>query len=229
MMKERSVLVLRTCGPDLKSHGGFQWHKKGKVFAPDWIDNDKCGNGLHGWLWGEGDGDMGNINPDAAWLVVRVAEKDLRHGKGDLIGKCKFKAGIVIHCGNKESATKYIAENGAHGKSIIGYTATAGDGGTATAGDCGTATAGNYGTATAGNYGTATAGNYGTATAGNYGTATAGYRGTATAGDNGIISIRYFDNKSQRYRIAIAYIGENGIERNKKYRLNNQHQFEEVR
>jgi len=103
----------------------------------------------------------------------------------------------------------------------VGGTATAGVGGTAAAGDYGTATAGVGGTATAGDYGAATAGVSGTATAGDYGTATAGYYGTATAGVGGILNIRYWDGN--RYRIAIFYVGEDNIEPNTPYRLNDDH------
>jgi hypothetical protein len=118
------------------------------------------------------------------------------------------------------------ATAGDSGTATAGYsgTATAGDRGTATAGDGGTATAGYKGTATAGYYGTATAGYKGTATAGYKGTATAGYSGratageygTATAGYSGIINIKWYDDS--RYRIAVGYVGEDGIEAGKKYR-----------
>ncbi len=183
---EKTVLVLRTCSADMTSHGGFKWPKRGPVSAPDWIDNFECGNGLHGWLWGEGDGTLGHVDvPNAKWLVVRVIASEVRHGKGHLLGKCKFPRGYVVHCGDRKSATEYIMRHGASGKAVIGATVTAGHYGTATAGDYGTATAGYRGTATAGGYGTATAGNSGTATAGGYGTATAGNSGTATAGNSG--------------------------------------------
>ncbi len=183
---KETVLVLRTCSADMTSYGGFRWPKRGPVSAPDWIDNYKCGHGLHGWLWGEGDGTLGHVDvPNAKWLVVRVLASEVRHGKGHLLGKCKFPRGYVVHCGDRKSATEYIMKHGASGKAVIGATATAGDYGTATAGYRGTATAGHRGTATAGDCGTATAGDYGTATAGHYGTATAGERGTATAGDCG--------------------------------------------
>ena len=69
--------------------------------------------------------------------------------------------------------------------------------------------------------GTATAGYGGTATAGYGGTATAGDRGTATAGVGGILNIRYWDGN--RYRIAIFYVGEDNIEPNTPYRLNDDH------
>ena len=250
---EKTVLVLRTCSADMTSYGGFKWPKRGPVSAPDWVDNFECENGLHGWLWGEGDGTLGHVDvPDAKWLVVRVIASEVRHGKGHLLGKCKFPRGYVAHCGDRKSATEYIMRHGASGKAVIGGTATAGDYGTATAGDYGTATAGRGGTAMAGYYGTATAGDYGTATAGYRGTASAGYRGTASAGDKGTataghggtasagyygtasagdkgtICIQYYDAQSERHRIAVAYVGENGIMPNRKYTLNDSHEFVEV-
>src|SRR6185312_11344018 len=170
------------------------------------------GGGLHGWLWGEGDGGLGNWSPDARWLVVSVDKTTVV----DLQGKVKFPAGIVEYCGDREGATAYLSQNGGSNRAIIGGTATAGYRGTATAGDRGTATAGHRGTATAGDGGTATAGDGGTATAGDGGTATAGHRGTATAGDGGTataghggtatagdrgsICIRYWNG--ERYKMA---------------------------
>jgi hypothetical protein len=256
-----TVLVLRTCSANMTSHVDFKWPKRGPVSAPDWIDNYECGHGLHGWLWGEGDGTLGHVDtPKAKWLVVRVIASEVRHGAGHLIGKCKFPRGYVVHCGDRKSATEYIMRHGASGKAVIGSTVTAGDYGTATAGDYGTATAGHggtaaagyrgtataghggtatagdgatatagyKGTATAGHYGTATAGDGATATAGDYGTATAGDYGTATAGYKGTICIKYYDVQKDRYRIAIAYVGENGIMPNRKYKLNDSHEFVEV-
>ena len=107
----------------------------------------------------------------------------------------------------------------------IGHQITVGYAGTATAGDDGTATAGYAGTATAGYAGTATAGARGTATAGARGTATAGDDGTATAGDDGEIRIRYYDPKHNRYRTAVGYIGEDGLEPNTAYILDESHKF----
>lgn len=59
----------------------------------------------------------------------------------------------------------------------------------------------------------------GTATAGYGGTATAGDRGTATAGDRGILNIRYYDGN--RYRIATFYVGEDKIEPDTAYFIDN--------
>ena len=234
------ALVLRTCNADMTSYNGFTWPKSGPVECPDWNPSPDCGNGLHGALWGEGNGGLFNWSPDAVWQVVQIEEWI------DLDGKVKFPRGIVVHTGNQETATKYIIENGASGAVIgasttAGYegTATAGHYGTATAGNLGTATTGDYGTATtghegtattghegtatAGNRGTATAGHYGTATAGHYGTATAGNLGTATAGTGGIIQIKYFD--SIRYRIKVGYVGEDGIEPNVPYQIDRDGNF----
>ena len=210
-MTAKTVYVLRTCSAGLTSFNGFRWPASGHVAAPDWQPTDECGNGLHGLLWGEGDG--GHLSPaaDVRWLVVGVAEDSLI----DLDGKVKFPEGEVVFCGNREGAIADIIQRGAdpskvcynhvhvgHRKTATagyGGTATAGIYGTATAGECGTATAGNWGTATAGGYGTATAGDNGaaiagdsgTAIAGNWGTATAGDGGTATAGDSGTATAGY--------------------------------------
>ena len=192
--KPATVLVLRTCNADMTAYGGFKWPRRGKVEAPDWKADDTCGHGLHGLLWGAGDGSLLSWAESAKWLVVEVLASNVRTGKGDLIGKCKFPRGTVRYCGDRHGATEYLNAHGlppgtcVHGGTAtagIRGTATAGDSGTATAGDMGTATAGIRGTATAGDRGTATTGIRGTATAGDWGTATAGYRGTATAGDSG--------------------------------------------
>ncbi|WP_220125166.1 hypothetical protein [Pseudomonas aeruginosa] len=301
---------MRTCSADLTSHGGFQWPDKigAVVEAPDWKKDNRCGHGLHGWLFGQGDHDCSGTvgDADAKWLVVEVGLSDLIA----LGGKVKFPRCTIRHIGDRASATQFLIANepraagvavigatlqagdkelcqvGAYGTATAGNegTATAGDWGTATAGDWGTATAGNEGTATAGNEGTATAGYKGTATAGYKGTATAGYKGTATAGDwgtatagykgtatagykgtatagdwgtatagnwappppgtrappppgtgappppgnegtatagkKGEIRIRYWDEKTERYRTVIGYIGEDGLEPNVPYKLN---------
>ena len=203
-------LILRTCGANMQSYGGFQWPRSGPVSAPDWDSRPECGNGLHGFLRGEGDGSLADWSSNAVWVV---AEVETFVGLG---GKVKFPAAEVIFAGSRLEATalmkarypdaavigahvtvedRRVAVVGNRGTATAGYcgtatagyygTATAGNGGTATAGDDGTATAGDRGTATAGNGGTATAGSGGIATAGDYGTATAGYYGTATAGDGG--------------------------------------------
>ncbi len=187
------VLVLRTCDKNLKSHNGFQWPESGEVSAPDWRKDVECGHGLHGLLWGEGNGELLNWDQGSRFLVCEVDDVEIV----DLGGKVKFPSCNVVHCGTKESATQYMSDNGAAGRAIVGFTATAGHRGTATAGDRGTATAGDYGTATA------------------------GHRGTATAGDRGVIQIRSWDDVASRYRITTGYIGENGLLPNTPYVIEN--------
>jgi hypothetical protein len=308
-------LVLRTCRADMTSTNGFVWPEVGgEASCPDWSAKAECGNGLHGWLYGQGDhGCSSFLDTDSKWLVVEVATDSIVM----LGGKCKFPRGTVRFAGERKAATEFLLANeprsssvavigamltvgdrqavivGALGSATAGYsgtatagdsgtatagdrgtatagysgtatagysgtatagysgtatagdsgtatagdrgtatagysgtatagysgTATAGDSGTATAGDSGTATAGDRGTATAGYSGTATAGDSGTATAGDSGTATAGDRGTATAGDRGTLNIRWWDSKHDRYRMVVGYVGEDGIEANVAYKL----------
>jgi hypothetical protein len=254
----KTALVLRCCAPDMSSQNGFVWPGVGEVAeASDWEPTGECGNGLHGWLYGQGDHTCSSYyeNAGAKWLVVEVELSSVVM----LGGKVKFPRGVVRFVGEKHEAAAYLIEHEPQAKSvavigasltvgdeqtcIVGAlgTATAGDSGTATAGYSGTATAGYRGTATAGYRGTATAGYSGTATAGYRGTATAGYRGTATAGyrgtatagdsgtatagDSGELRIRWYDYRADRYRLAVAYVGEDGIEPNVPYRLDAEHKF----
>jgi hypothetical protein len=227
------MLILRTCDENLQSYNGFQWPKKGKVICSDWKPEPKCGNGLHGLPWGEGDGGLMNWDASARWLVVEVPDKLVVPIDAK---KVKFPKGIVLFCGDREAATQFLLASGGAGRAIAGLTIQVGDRkacltgyrGTATAGYRGTATAGYRGTATAGEYGTATAGEYGTATAGEYGTATAGEYGTATAGNGGLIEIAYWDGVKNRKRINFGYIGENGLLENVAYRLDDTGNFVEV-
>jgi hypothetical protein len=236
---EKTALVLRTCAADMTSHrGSFRWPRSGPVAAPDWDPQPVCGGGLHGLLWGEGDGSLLDWRPDAVWLVVEVEAASVV----ELVGrKVKFPRGVVVFAGDRTGATDYLVAHAPHGAAIVGATvtvgdrgsatagdygtaiagyggtATAGEGGTATAGYGGTATASDYGTATAGDYGTATAGDGGTATAGDCGTAAAGEGGTAAAGEGGALLLRWWDGT--RHRITAFYVGENGIEAGRPYRV----------
>ena len=203
MAKVEYVYVLRTCKADMTAYGGFKWPEKGKVEAPDWNPRGCCGQGLHGLLWGEGDGGLLNWSPEAKWLVVRViADEIVKIGDGE---KVKFPRGEVVFCGERREATDFLAGKvGAQIRAIVGATATAGDEGTATAGYAGTATAGYRGTATAGD------------------------RGTATAGDEGIIIISYWDEENEKMRRVVGHVGDGGLEPGKKYRLNGNHEFVEA-
>ena len=190
-----AAYMLKTVNADFTSHGGFRWPRRGKVVAPDWDPEPVCGGGLHGLLWGEGDGGLLDWSDDAVWLVCKI-DADTAV---DLGGKIKVPEATVAHAGTRKTATAFLAAH-APGRSIVG----------------GTATAGHRGTATAGDFGKATAGDDGTATAGDFGTATAGHGGTATAGDGGTIVVRWQDGN--RWRLAVGYIGEADLEPNVPYR-----------
>ena len=148
MSARKKVLILKTVAADGTSHGSFKWplNRGAKVKPAKWSPDRECGNGLHGFLWGEGNGELASWDKDAKWIVFEAdADKVV-----DLGGKVKVPAGVVRFVGDQKGATEFIAKHGPGGKAIVGGTATAGYGGTATAGDGGTATAGYGGTATAG-------------------------------------------------------------------------------
>jgi len=228
--KVKIAYVLRTCAADMTSHNGrFRWPESGPVALPDWDPKPECGNGLHGFLRGEGDGRLASFAPDAKWLVVKVRLADVI----DLAGKVKFPRGVVVFCGDRAGATALIKKK--HPRAtIVGGTSTSGDCGTSTSGDYGTSTSGFRGTSTSGYGGTSTSGDYGTSTSGFRGTSTSGFRGTSTSGDcgtsmageNGILVIRFWDGR--RDRLVVGYVGEGGIKAGVKYRLNAEHQLVEV-
>ena len=145
-----TALVLRTCNADMTSHSGFKWPESGPISAPDWKPTKECGNGLHGFMWGEGDGALASWDATAKWLVVSVDTASVI----DLGGKVKFPRGEVVFCGDRAGATGYLLLRLPTPRRVIGAVVAAGCRGTATAGDRGTATAGYRGTATAGDRGT---------------------------------------------------------------------------
>ena len=141
VLRDGHALVLRTCAPNLTSYNGFQWPEFGAVEAPDWNPRVECGHGLHGLLWGIGDGSLLNWDADARWLVVDVLAADVV----EIGAKVKFPRCEVVFCGARDAAVAMLIAHGADPTRVIAGTATAGYAGTATAGDAGTATAGDYG------------------------------------------------------------------------------------
>ena len=72
-------------------------------------------------------------------------------------------------------------------------------------------------------------GDYGHAAAlGDYGYAAAGYAGRAKAGPGGIVSILWWDVKNSRPRLAVGYVGENGIKEDPWYRVSGSGELVEV-
>ncbi|MDE1971411.1 MAG: hypothetical protein KGI50_07600 [Patescibacteria group bacterium] len=224
--EKKTVLVLRCNKSDMSSYGGFIWPGAGQVAeCPDWKANDECGNGLHGWLYGHGDSSTSSYVgvPDAKWLVVEVNEEDII----DLDGKVKFPRGIVRYVGDKAGATGYLTEHEPRSANdaIIGLVKTVGDNQSAIGGDYSVLNGGYRSTLTGGHGSTLTGGLCSTLTGGHYSTLTGGHNSTLTGGYRSTLSIKWFDHETYRYRISIAYVGEDGIEPNVAYKLDGQGKF----
>ena len=215
------VLVLRKCNKDLKSFGGFQYPSSGHVSAPDWNPKPECGSGLHGFLYGEGDGSLANYDPENKWLVLSVDKDKIV----DLSGKVKFPEGEVIFCGALAEAARYVYDNGGAGRAIIGITVTGGDRSTVTGGYYSTVTGGNGSTVSGGYCSTVSGGDRSTVTGGNSSKVTGGEDSTVTGGDKAMLTLQHWDSKTDRVRQVTEYVGENGIEAGKAYKLDKNHQF----
>jgi hypothetical protein len=148
------VYVLKVVGQNGEAHRGFVWPLTvgATVTAPDWQPHRECGNGLHGWLWGEGDvsasGDR-HADPASKWLVLRVAKASIV----ELDRKVKFPSCVVEFVGLREAAVSRMAELAGAGRQIVYGTSTSGHHGTSTSGDGGTSTSGHHGTSTSGECG----------------------------------------------------------------------------
>ena len=219
-MKPEYDLVLRTCESDMTSRHYFKWPKRGAVKAPDWDPKPECGKGLHGLLHGCGDVALLSDDPDAKWLVVKV----LKGTSIDLKGKVKFPKGTVVYAGTREEAVKIIAE-AYPGEPVVFANRHSGDHGVSTSGDYGNSTSGDYGISGSGDCGNSTSGIFGksgsgdcgTSISGYYGKSTSGIGGTSTSGIEGTLIIKWYDGS--RFRTAVAYVGENGIEPNVAYKI----------
>jgi hypothetical protein len=49
------VYVLKFTDENFRAKNDFQYPTSGMVECPDWKNTQNCGNGLHGFLYGEGD------------------------------------------------------------------------------------------------------------------------------------------------------------------------------
>ena len=180
------VLVFKSLKNNMTAHGGFLWPESGEISAPDWKPSSKCGYGLHGWLWGNGDYGLKVSDSDAKWLVMEVDSK----GIVDLGGKVKFKKANVIYCGAYAPGFSFIRKE--YWKSLIveplpeGSSSASGDYGHSSAsGDSGHSSAfGEHGTA-----------------------ACLGTEGRAKCGKNGSIILTFWDENNRRRHI-IGYEGE---------------------
>ena len=188
-------LVLRACRADLTSLNGFSWKAK-HVKAPDWSPTTECGSGLHGWLNGQGNPDVWDHRGGDKWLILAVKTSTVV----DLGGKVKFPAARTLYVGPKVETISLLASI-LPGVPVMFANLTGGNDSTLTGGDRSTLTGGQYSTLTGGDLSTLTGGEYST------------------------LQIKWWDPLASRWRIATAYVGEDGIEANTAYKLDANHQF----
>ena len=104
------VLVVRFVSHDGKSCGEFQ-HPMAvgeTVTALDWKANCSCGGGIHGWPWALGLGEGKECDWSALWQVYGVKPEDIMQGEPDLIGKVKFRTGILRFLGTWNDVTNFV-------------------------------------------------------------------------------------------------------------------------
>ena len=203
--KAATSLVLRVCRADGSSKNGFVWPLQigAEVVCPDWIDNSECGNGLHGWLYGQGDHNVSDYwaDADAKWFALEVLDSDIRM----LGGKCKFPRAVVRFVGTKSEAADFIVQNEPRAASVavIGLVREVGDGGACEGGALSSLTGGSGSTLTGGDGSTLTG----------------GYGSTLTGGEKSEFRFQAWDSSAERYRTVLAYVGEDGIKPDTAYRL----------
>ena len=149
---ETPVLVLRSCGAGFTAHGGFVWPSAigAKVRPERWDPTPNCGDGLHGFLHGEGDGGLADWSETAEWLVFECAPSDVVA----LDGKVKCGPEVTIaHVGQGATAFErrldaiaFLVSRGQCGAGCIGRMLTGGDGSTLTGGYGSTLTGGHRST-----------------------------------------------------------------------------------
>ena len=105
------VYVLKSVREDLSSwyDEEFKYPAKGKVESKRWSPLSSCGDGLHGFLDGKGDYDLGTY-VGAKWLILRVA--DTPENLVRLSHKCKFRRGHVVFVGTLAACTEFLAKKG---------------------------------------------------------------------------------------------------------------------
>jgi hypothetical protein len=212
-----TVLVLRTCDANLRSYGNFQWPDSGPVEAPDWDPTPKCGGGLHGLVDGLGDWSLLDWSIDARALLVEVES-------GVVVsfdGKAKFPRGTVCVVGRlPELLCRVVCDP----RKIVDLIKVCGGNGSqlaASGNDSQLAASGDGSQLAASGYGSqlAASGYASKLAASGYGSIVccAAGGGIVSAGLRGAMSTGWWDGT--RWRIAVAYVGEDGIEPNVAYRV----------
>ena len=199
------VLVVRFVSKDGKSYGGFQHPMTvgEAVTAPDWRADCTCGGGIHAWPWALGLGEGKDCDWSAVWQVYGVKPEDIMYGAPDLVGKIKFKSGVLRFIGNWWEATNFVL---AGQMAWVHYSAR---GSASSTGERGSASStGASGSASS---------------TGKYGTAAAlGPEGKASASIGNFLVIaewKYLDNQWQRVAMGLAKVDGKKIKADTFYTL----------
>lgn len=102
-------LILKVVREDMTSHEGFKWPESGRVVPENWDPAPECGNGLHGWLNGEGG--YRHLFMDGKWIIFEAKPEDVVSLDGG--EKVKAKEGNVVYAGNKAGAITCLKLAGA--------------------------------------------------------------------------------------------------------------------
>lgn len=138
--EEGRVLLLRSCRADFTAHGGYRWpNEVGAECRPErWDPRPVCGDGLHGFLHGEGDAGLADWSETAQWLVFSAATADMV-----VIDSCKAKVAVarIEYVGKGENAgdrlrdcLAFMAAAGQLGALAMGVVREGGAGSTLTGG-----------------------------------------------------------------------------------------------
>lgn len=172
-------------------------------------------------------------------------------------GNVCFHKGEVVYCGDYFGATAYIVNNGGFGKPVHKAVVTVGNDGCAVSGNWGVSVSGEKGRSKSDFFGVSFSGVAGSSVSGEAGLSVSGEEGGSVSGDDGIsisrkngtsisgkgglsfsvhgyvqsgeegaIQLQYWDGNRRRYKI--GYIGEDGLEPNVLYKLDENHEFVKV-
>ena len=187
---QQTNYVLKLLDKDYQAKNNFQYPQEvgAKISCPDWLPTQDCGNGLHGFLNGEGN--LSSTDYRAKAMILDV--KDYI----DLDGKIKFEFATVVAFGEVFEITAKLRGLVGNNKVInllnLSSTQTefwiAGSESTLSAGDYSTLKSGHRSVLSAGDRSTLSAGNYSTLTAGYKSTLKSGHRSVLTAGDKSTLS-----------------------------------------
>jgi hypothetical protein len=156
--------LLRSCNNDFTAHGGYQWpHVVGAECRPVmWDPEAECGNGLHGFVNGEGDSSLANWGNEAQWIIFSAPSDQVT-----AIGPQKSKSSVarIEHVGvggtgsdRRLSCIQYLESIGRLGLMAMGVMRQGGARSTLTGGARSTLTGGARSTLTGGDGSTLTGG-----------------------------------------------------------------------